>query len=38
MQSTLAAIRYLLPVLKIYSVRNVYYKFLVLAVNIGTQP
>jgi len=30
--------RYLLPVLKIYSARNVYYKFSVLTVNIGIQP
>jgi len=33
-----ATFRYSLPVLKIYSVRNVYYRFLVLAVNIKTQP
>jgi len=32
------AFRYSLPVLKIYSARNVHYKFSVLAVNIGTQP
>jgi len=35
---TLTAFRYSLPVLKIYSARYVYYKFSVLAVNIGTQP
>jgi len=35
---TVAAFRCSLPVLKIYSVRNVYYRFLVLAVNTGTQP
>jgi len=33
-----AAFRYSLSVLKIYTVRNVYYRFSVLAVNIGTQP
>jgi len=36
--ATVTAFRYSLPVLKIYSVRNVYYRFLVLAANIATQP
>jgi len=38
LQLITAALRYSLPVLKIYSARNVYYRFSVLAVNIGTQP
>jgi len=33
-----AAFRYSLPVLKIYSVRNVHYRFSVPTVNIGTLP
>jgi len=36
-----AAFRYSLPVLKIYSsigLRNVHYRFSVIAVNIGKQP
>jgi len=36
--SSKAAFRYSLSVLKIYSARNVYYRFSVLAVNIETQP
>jgi len=35
---TYTAFRYSLPVLKIYSARHVYYRFAVLAMNIGTQP
>jgi len=38
MTITKVAFRYSLSVLKIYSVRNVYYRFSVLAVNIETQP
>jgi len=34
----LAAFRYSLPVLEIYSMRDINYRFSVLAVNIGTQP
>jgi len=34
----MAAFRYSLPVLKIYSMRDINYRFSVLAVNIGTQP
>jgi len=36
--ATMAACRYSLPVPKTYSVHNVYYRFSVLAVNIGMQP
>jgi len=35
---SMAAFRYSLSVLKIYSARYVYYRFSVLAVNIETQP
>jgi len=35
--NTVVAFRYSLPVLKIYSVRDVYCRFSVLAMNIGTQ-
>jgi len=34
----MAAFRYSLSVLKIYSIHNMHYRFLVLAVNIGTHP
>jgi len=36
--ASMAAFRYLLSVLQIYSLHDVYYRFSVLAVNIGTQP
>jgi len=36
-RTNMAAFRYSLSVLKIHNVRNVYYRFLVLAVNIETQ-
>jgi len=37
-QAIMAVLRYSLPVLKIYSLCHIYYRFSVLAVNIGTQP